>query len=201
MRELVIKAQNGDEQAREDLYKATRGIIIDLANKFHNLGPFEDLVSEGHICFMKALNSYSQKYQGKLQFSSYLYIVIENRYKQMHRVNNYGKRKRPKGCISLDHTFEDGEGQSVVDLVPSECNVPREALDDLLYNNIKQDLINFIKSKHYKETKETILIESLEDKSGAQIAREMNLTRSRVTKVIKEFRDTFRDDLVNIILR
>jgi RNA polymerase primary sigma factor len=61
-RELVIKAQKGNEQARVKLIRSNLRLVVKIARKYERLGmSLPDLIEEGNIGLMKALNRFNVK--------------------------------------------------------------------------------------------------------------------------------------------
>jgi RNA polymerase primary sigma factor len=57
--ELALRIQKGDEAAREQMIKANLRLVVRIARDFENLGlPLLDLISEGNIGLMKAVEQF-----------------------------------------------------------------------------------------------------------------------------------------------
>jgi RNA polymerase primary sigma factor len=68
--ELARRVQNGDKQAREQMIHANLRLVVAVAKDFLNRGlPFEDLIAEGNIGLMKAIEKFDPE-QGN-RFSTY----------------------------------------------------------------------------------------------------------------------------------
>ena len=68
--ELSIKAQNGDREARDLMIQSNLGLVIQVAKRFLGRGiPFEDLIEDGNIGLMKAVEKF-QPSKG-FRFSTY----------------------------------------------------------------------------------------------------------------------------------
>jgi len=94
---LYKRIKKGDEKAREELILANRGLVYMIANVyFRRVEPFSsiqhnDLVSEGQIGLMKAVERYDPKkcIKGRGKFSTYARWWIEQRIRR-HVDNNFG---------------------------------------------------------------------------------------------------------------
>jgi len=65
--ELAERIKNGDEKARELMIKANLRLVVKLARDYSNYGvPLVDLISEGNIGLMKAVEKFDPKKGGKL---------------------------------------------------------------------------------------------------------------------------------------
>ena len=59
--ELAKRIKEGDEKAREELIKANLRFVITIAKQFQNRGlPLEDLIAEGNIGLMKAIEKFDE---------------------------------------------------------------------------------------------------------------------------------------------
>ena len=59
--ELAKRIKEGDEKAREELIKANLRFVITIAKQFQNRGlPLEDLIAEGNIGLMKAVEKFDE---------------------------------------------------------------------------------------------------------------------------------------------
>jgi RNA polymerase primary sigma factor len=65
--ELAARIKTGDEKAREIMIKANLRLVVKLARDFSNYGvPLADLISEGNIGLMKAVEKFDPAKGGKL---------------------------------------------------------------------------------------------------------------------------------------
>lgn len=65
--ELAAKIQAGDEKAREKMIKANLRLVVKIAQDYSNYGlPLVDLISEGNIGLMKAVERFDPEKGGKL---------------------------------------------------------------------------------------------------------------------------------------
>lgn len=66
-RELIRRAQNGDEDAFNTLVKKNSGLVATVAKKYTNNGiPLDDLIQEGRLGLVKAINYFDLNIDGKL---------------------------------------------------------------------------------------------------------------------------------------
>lgn len=65
--ELAARIAAGDEKAREHLIKANLRLVVKIARDYSNFGvPMADLISEGNIGLMKAVDKFDPEKGGKL---------------------------------------------------------------------------------------------------------------------------------------
>lgn len=61
-RKLAYRVRRGDEEARMKLIRSNLRLVIKIAKKYANLGlPFPDLIEEGNLGLMKAVNKYDPR--------------------------------------------------------------------------------------------------------------------------------------------
>src|SRR5476651_890723 len=64
---LAARIKKGDKQARADMIKANLRLVVKIAHDYSNYGlPLLDLISEGNIGLMKAVERFDPKKGGKL---------------------------------------------------------------------------------------------------------------------------------------
>lgn len=87
---VALYVEKADTKAFETLMKNTEALRVSLANKFVIPGnDFDDLVQEG---VMEVLNKIKYYKSEKSSFTSFLYFIISNKYKNMYNYATCGKR-------------------------------------------------------------------------------------------------------------
>lgn len=120
----LIKAKEGDEEARNVLIEHNLRLVVFLAKKYENTTyDIEDLVSIGSIGLIKGINTY--KIDKNIKLATYASRCISNEILMFLRKN---KRKRAE--VSLEDALNyDAEGNELhledilgteIDLVPNE---------------------------------------------------------------------------------
>ncbi len=158
-------------------------IYFVIKNNFPFLIQDEDIVQSGMIGLWKACISYDE---AKSAFSTYAITCIKNEI-------NYELRKRQKYerldvSISLNDRFETDGDQKIelIDTIPDEDNE---------YSVIDYDL-SFLKDK-ISERDYKIFIKFANGMSMSDIAKEIKLTRSRVSFIINEIRSIIRKEYLS----
>jgi RNA polymerase primary sigma factor len=73
--ELAARIRRGDEAAREHMVRANLRFVIKIAREYENLGmPLLDLINEGNIGLMKAVEKFDPAKGGKLSTYAVLWI-------------------------------------------------------------------------------------------------------------------------------
>lgn len=87
MRELLARAQAGDEQAREKLINCNLKLVFNVVKRFQNRGyELEDLFQIGCIGLMKAIDKFNLSYNVK--FSTYAVPMIVGEIRRFLRDDN-----------------------------------------------------------------------------------------------------------------
>ena len=67
--ELAARIKLGDQQARADMVRANLKLVVKIARDYANFGlPLLDLISEGNIGLMKAVERFDPEKGGKLEY-------------------------------------------------------------------------------------------------------------------------------------
>src|SRR5271165_2197974 len=73
--ELAARVKRGDRQARALMIKGTLRLVVKIAHDYANLGlPFLDLISEGNIGLMKAVERFDPAKGGEVE---YLWCLVD----------------------------------------------------------------------------------------------------------------------------
>lgn len=76
---LIIKVKEGDKDAYEKLFHGNLKLVVFCAKKYFNYNSSfskMDIVQEGNLGLIKAIEKYDLSYIGKQKFSSYAYLCI-----------------------------------------------------------------------------------------------------------------------------
>ncbi|HUK81837.1 MAG TPA: RNA polymerase sigma factor RpoD/SigA [Verrucomicrobiae bacterium] len=109
--DLAAKIKKGDKKARAQMIKANLRLVVKIAHDYSNLGlPLLDLISEGNIGLMKAVERFDPKKGGKLSTYAAWWIkqsikrALANQAKTIrlpvHLVDKISKMKRASHALS-----------------------------------------------------------------------------------------------------
>jgi len=136
--EYLIKAKQGDIEARNILIEHNLRLVVFLAKKYENTGfDIEDLVSIGSIGLIKGINTY--KIDKNIKLATYASRCIANEILMFLR-----KNKRKKIEISLEETLNyDAEGNELrlEDILGTEDDVvPKEFENKMDKEKLKKEI-------------------------------------------------------------
>lgn len=138
--ELVDKATNGDEMAKNKLIEHNLRLVVFLSKKYENTGlDLEDLVSIGTIGLIKGINTY--KLDKNIKLATYASRCIDNEILMFLR-----KNKKRKSEVSFEDNLSfDSEGNELhlEDILGTESDVVTKGIENetdkgLLYQEINK---------------------------------------------------------------
>ena len=119
--ELVLKAQNGDNNAINVLARRYKTMVSAITHSYFLFGcDSEDLLQEGMIAVVNAISSYS----GEASFKSYATVCVRNRIFSLIKSFNNFKNKPLNNYISLSG-FSDGDADKT-ELITAKTFGPEE---------------------------------------------------------------------------
>ena len=136
--QYLIKAKQGDINARNKLIEHNLRLVVFLAKKYENTGiDLEDLVSIGTIGLIKGVNTY--KLDKNIKLATYASRCIDNEILMFLR-----KNKKRKGEVSFEDSLSyDAEGNELhlEDILGTDADVVTKGLEEevnrkLLYQEI-----------------------------------------------------------------
>jgi len=161
--DLIIKAQNGDSAAFEDLVYRYDRRVLGIAFRFVNdREDAKDIYQEVFIRVFKSIN----KFQFKSEFSTWLYRITTN------VCLTYKSRKKKTQHILIDEENEDGSSFDIIsddnENLPEEITTSNE-LKEIINSEIdklssKKKMIFIL--KHYEGYKIREIADMLKCKEG-----------------------------------
>ena len=171
---LARRARKGDRIAREKLVQANLRFVVRVAKTFSALGlPLEDLVSEGNIGLMTALEHFDP--QRGYRFISYAVWWI--RQAILRAVNEKSRmirlpQNKAQELLQIVKVREDLQSEryekSEADMIAQRLNRDRDSVVDLL--NVSRDLLSLDAPSSSSDSDFGPLEDFIEDKSSSQPA-------------------------------
>ena len=128
---LVEKAQNGDQNAKEVLLKENAPLIKSLIKRFKDKGiEYEDLYQLGCMGFLKALNNFNINYNVK--FSTYVVPMVIGEIKRFMRDDGAVKVSRVLKSLNLqinkfiDNYFSVNQKNPTIEEIAKNFNVEEQ---------------------------------------------------------------------------
>ena len=188
----IDKMIKGDNDARNELIERNLRLVAHIVKKFdRNRKDNDDLISIGTIGLIKGVDSYSK--ERGVRITTYCARCIENEILMYFRSNNkYNNDISLNDYIGYD---KDGNEIQVMDVlkVDNEDMVDKLELSDNI--SLVKKYLKVLNPREMKIIKKRYGLENNEEKTQKEIAKELGISRSYVsriekralTKVLREF--------------
>lgn len=181
--QYAIKAQDGDENAKNVLIEHNLRLVVFIAKKYETTGyDIEDLVSIGSIGLIKGINTY--KISKNIKLATYVSRCIANEILMYVR-----KNKKTKALISLEDSLNyDAEGNELhlEDVLGTENEiVPKQFEHDLNYELMLKEI-----SKLKDRDKEIMVLRyglnNERDYTQKEVASMLGISQSYISRIEKK---------------
>ena len=189
----LIKAQNGDIEAKNKLIEHNLRLVVYLSKKYDNTKiDLEDLVSIGTIGLIKGISTY--KVDKNIKLATYASRCIDNEILMYLR-----KNKKRNADVSLEEYLSyDSEGNELhlEDILGTEDDIVTKNIED---DDMKKILIEEI-NKLPKRDKEIISLRyglfGKKEITQKELAKKLNISQSYISriekKVIKKIKESIK---------
>lgn len=190
---LIEQMENGDEKAKQELISHNLRLVAHIIKKYYsNYSDQDDLISIGTIGLIKGINSFKAERGTKL--ATYAARCIENEILMYFR-----SLKKTQQEISFSEPIDtDNEGNplTLMDIICIDDTI----IEDIDFSDKYKIALNYIKSIKNKRDKKIITerygLNGKKPKTQKQVADELNISRSYVSRIEKRI----LEDIRNIIL-
>ena len=161
--------------------------LIELSQKVlvkigrHNESELEDFYSIANEELWRAILSYDPGNIYKAKFETYLFAILERKFKSEISKRNRSKRTNGLANISLDKEIEDSDGVCLVDLLESSANVENEAIE-----NVSGNLDIYLKQLSPRQLEFAQLI--MQDYTIDEARQKLKLSKTRMESMLKHMR-------------
>ena len=189
----VIKARNGDKNARNVLIEHNLRLVVFLAKKYENTGyDLDDLVSIGSIGLIKGINTY--KPDKNIKLATYASRCIANEILMFLRKN---KKRRTE--ISFEDALNyDNEGNELhlEDILGTEDDLVSKEYEDKVDRILLQKEINKLKSRDKQIMIMRYGLNNTQEYTQKEVAQLLGISQSYISriekKVIKNLKNIMR---------
>ena len=179
----LIKAQNGDEFARNKLVEHNLRLVVFLAKKYENTGyDIEDLVSIGSIGLIKGINTY--KIDKNIKLATYASRCIANEILMFLR-----KNKSRKSEISFEDALNyDSEGNELhlEDILGTDEDIVIKEYE----NKINKELLERELSSLPSRDKEIMVLRyglnNTKEYTQKEVADKLGISQSYISRIEKK---------------
>lgn len=189
----LVKAQNGDIEAKNKLIEHNLRLVVYLSKKYDNTKiDLEDLVSIGTIGLIKGISTY--KVDKNIKLATYASRCIDNEILMYLR-----KNKKRNADVSLEESLSyDSEGNELhlEDILGTEDDIVTKNIED---DDMKKTLMEEI-NKLPKRDKEIISLRyglfGKKEITQKELAKKLNISQSYISriekKVIKKIKESIK---------
>ncbi len=181
--EYLIKAQQGDIDARNILIEHNLRLVVFLAKKYENTGfDIEDLVSIGSIGLIKGINTY--KIDKNIKLATYASRCIANEILMFLR-----KNKKKKIEISLEETLNfDAEGNELrlEDILGTEDDVVPKEFENTLDKETLQKEIEVLDEREKEIMTLRYGLNNTKEYTQKEVAEMLGISQSYISRIEKK---------------
>ena len=181
--EYLIKAKQGDIEARNILIEHNLRLVVFLAKKYENTGfDIEDLVSIGSIGLIKGIHTY--KIDKNIKLATYASRCIANEILMFLR-----KNKKKKIEISLEDTLNyDAEGNELhlEDILGTENDIVHKELEDSINKEILKKEIAILDSREKEIMILRYGLNNTKEYTQKEVAEMLNISQSYISRIEKK---------------
>lgn len=182
MRGVVVKAKSGDNDAMNKVLAAVIKRVHWLAIRYHRFDLLDDLVQEGCIGVVTAVERFDADKAGKSSFVSYATLWAKSR--MMKTIRASAAMRGPVTVVSLDDDTSSQYGDDMHQRVPSYTQTPAAICCQLDERDELQRLLMAI-SDHEREAITGVMGIGCEKAKSMDIAASNGVSKNAVTNRVK----------------
>ena len=207
--ELIIKAKNGDNAAKEILITENSPLIKSVIKKYLNKGiEFEDLFQLGSLGFLKAINNFDESFGVK--FSTYAVPMIAGEVKRFIRDNGIIKVSRSTKQLNIhinkfiEKYVATHQESPKIEIIAKEFGLTESEVVYALDSSIRP--LSLFSPVGDESGKEQYLIDKIEGETSIDkqldnevlynVIKELPI-RERKIVILRYFRDKTQKDVAN----
>lgn len=180
--EYFLKAEGGDENARQTLILHNLRLVSHIVRKYYSTARNqEDLVSIGTIGLVKAVDTFSVRNGAK--FATYAAKCIQNEILMYFR-----SQKKLASEISINETIDvdrDGNPLTYIDVICSDEDIAEEIDKKILTGK----MLHYLNTCLSQREKQILIMRyglyGVKSKTQREIAQELQISRSYVSRIEK----------------
>lgn len=182
--QLLNRSRNNDSFAKEELVKKyTPMVKYIVRNNYIKTLEFEDMLQEGLIGLLSAIDEYNSK-DYNVKFSSFAYLCIVRKIYNIIRQSNNYKNRTLNYAVSLQAPTDSSQTRTLLDFITSDQTIDPE---EVFENKWTAERINSLLQNHLSLLEYTVIglvlngytIGEIEERIGVD-AKSVDNARTRV---------------------
>ncbi len=194
--QYLIRLQNGDISAKNELIERNLRLVVYIAKKFENTGvELEDLISVGSIGLIKAINTF--KMDKKIKLATYASRCIENEIlMHLRKISKQRKETSLEAPLSFD---SDGNELLLCDIIGVDAD---EVYKDIEINAEKEMIYRVLDKLSEREQKIVCMrfgLRGEKEKTQKQVADSLNISQSYISRIEKKILGKMKKSISKMI--
>lgn len=194
--QYLIRLQNGDITAKNELIERNLRLVVYIAKKFENTGvELEDLISVGSIGLIKAINTF--KMDKKIKLATYASRCIENEIlMHLRKISKQRKETSLEAPLSFD---SDGNELLLCDIIGIDAD---EVYKDIEINAEKEMIYHVLDKLNEREQKIVCMrfgLRGEKEKTQKQVADSLNISQSYISRIEKKILGKMKKSISKMI--
>ena len=181
--DCIIKAQQGDLNARNKLIEHNLRLVVFLAKKYENTGyDIEDLVSIGSIGLIKGIMTY--KVDKNIKLATYASRCVANEILMFLR-----KNKKRRGEISFEDALNyDSEGNELhlEDILGTDNDIVIKSFEDKLDKEVLSKHLNALEPREKQIMILRYGLNNTEEYTQKEVAEILGISQSYISRIEKK---------------
>lgn len=179
--EYILKAEQGDEEAKEILIKHNLRLVAHIAKKYSNYGDNDELISVGSIGLIKAVNSFN--HTKGTQLATYASRCIENEILMTMRMT-----KKHRSNVSLNEPVgvdRDGNELTIMDVLAEAGSVIDDVESNILMERLLEITGKCLNEREYEIIRLRYGLGGAPALTQREVAAKFGISRSYVSRIEK----------------
>lgn len=179
--EYILRAEQGDKEAKEILIKHNLRLVAHIAKKYANYGDSDELISVGSIGLIKAVDSFN--HNKGTQLATYASRCIENEILMTMRVT-----KKHRSNVSLNEPVgvdRDGNELTIMDMLAETGSVIEDVESNILMERLLDLTKKCLNDREYLIIKMRYGLGGTPALTQREVATQFGISRSYVSRIEK----------------
>lgn len=179
--EYILRAEQGDKEAKEILIKHNLRLVAHIAKKYANYGDNDELISVGSIGLIKAVDSFN--HSKGTQLATYASRCIENEILMTMRMT-----KKHRSNVSLNEPVgvdKDGNELTIMDMLAESGSVIEDVESNILMERLLELTKKCLTEREYEIVRLRYGLGGSPALTQKEVATKFGISRSYVSRIEK----------------